>query len=100
MSWPAGHSERAFTNKAQTVRCIGINSFKEKTVEATVEKKVLQKSNGKNIFHAVTENFLHAEFESEKKLKAGSVAMLKIISALEDSIKCGREEECSAELLK
>lgn len=77
-----------------------INSFKEKTVEATVEKKVLQKSNGKNIFHAVTENFLHAEFESEKKLKAGSVAMLKIISALEDSIKCGREEECSAELLK
>ena len=77
-----------------------INSFKEKAVEATVEKKVLQKSDGKNIFHAVTENFLHAEFESEKKLEAGSVVMLKIISVLEDSIKCGKEEECSAELLK
>ena len=77
-----------------------INSFKGKTVEATVEKKLLKEADGKNIFHAVTENFLHAEFESEKKLEAGRVVVLKIISVLEDSIKCGREEECSAELLK
>ncbi len=77
-----------------------INSFKAKTVEAVVEKKILQKADGKYAYHAVTENFLHAEFFTEEKLRPGSTVVLKIISALEDSIKLGREEECSAELLK
>ena len=41
LSWPAGHSERAFTNKAQTVRCIGINSFEEKVIDKSHKKRYI-----------------------------------------------------------
>ena len=39
--WPAGHSKRAFTNKAQTVRCIGINSFEEKVIDKSHKKRYI-----------------------------------------------------------
>ena len=41
LSWPAGHSKRAFTNKAQTVRCIGINSFEEKVIDKSHKKRYI-----------------------------------------------------------
>ena len=41
LSWPAGHSERAFTNKAQTVRCIGINFFEEKVIDKSHKKRYI-----------------------------------------------------------
>ena len=41
LSWPAGHSKRVFTNKAQTVRCIGINSFEEKVIDKSHKKRYI-----------------------------------------------------------
>ena len=41
LSWPVGHSKRAFTNKAQTVRCIGINSFVEKVIDKSHKKRYI-----------------------------------------------------------
>ena len=32
---------RAFTNKAQTVRCIGINSFEEKVIDKSHKKRYI-----------------------------------------------------------
>ena len=41
LSWPAGHSKRVFTNKAQTARCIGINSFEEKVIDKSHKKRYI-----------------------------------------------------------
>lgn len=41
LSWPAGHSKRVFTNKAQTVRCSGINSFEEKVIDKSHKKRYI-----------------------------------------------------------
>ena len=41
LSWPAGHSKRIFTNKAQTVRCSRINSFEEKPIDKSHKKRYI-----------------------------------------------------------
>ena len=41
LSWPAGHSKRVFTNKAQTARGSRINSFEEKVIDKSHKKRYI-----------------------------------------------------------
>ncbi|MGN0730155.1 tRNA (N(6)-L-threonylcarbamoyladenosine(37)-C(2))-methylthiotransferase MtaB [Treponema sp.] len=76
-----------------------IKSFAGKNVGAIVEKRISKTAEGKTVFRAVTENFLHVEFQSEKKLTAGTAVRVKIGCALESFIRSGKETDCSAELI-
>lgn len=51
-----------------------------------------------NVFHAVTDNFIHVEFTSGKFIPQGSVVSVKIMQALEENIRSGKEIEARAVL--
>ncbi len=85
------------TEKAISGKISYIRSFEGSIVEAYVEKKRQKLKSGKNVFHAVTENFLHVEFVSESDISAGSTIMVKIGDPLEENISTGKETECKAE---
>ncbi len=50
-----------------------------------------------NVFHAVTDNFIHVEFKSERPIPQGTVVKVKITAVLEESIRGGREVEAMAQ---
>lgn len=53
----------------------------------------------KNVFHAVTDNYIHVEFISEKLILQGTVIQVKIESVLEENIYSGKEIEAFATLV-
>lgn len=77
-----------------------IMSCKGREYDASVEKILpgKQKPGEPAVYHAVTENFLHAVFESPGMLKPGISVRLKIGEPLEESIRAGKEAECTGEL--
>lgn len=75
--------------------CIG------ETFEAVVENSRSMRLGltASNVFHAVTDNFIHVEFRSIVPVSQGTVVKLKVTSVLEESIKDGREIEALGELV-
>ena len=71
------------------------------TFEAVVENSRSMRLGltASNVFHAVTDNFIHVEFKSEKHIPQGTVVNVKIVSVLEESIRGGRELEAMAQLV-
>ncbi len=88
--------ELAVDGKIQYVRM-----FEGQTVSAIVEKSrsIRLGTAGENVYHAVTDNFLHAEFRSQKNISQGTVISVKILSVLEENIRSGKEIECSCEIV-
>jgi threonylcarbamoyladenosine tRNA methylthiotransferase MtaB len=88
------------TEKAVQGKISYIKNFSGETLEAVVENLRDESKNsfGEFTFRAVTGNFLHAEFLSEKNFKPGSTVHLKIKNPLEENIRSGKETECSAEI--
>ena len=52
-----------------------------------------------NLYHAVTDNFLHCEIVSEKLLEANQTVKILITEVLEQRIKKGGDIEVSAKFL-
>lgn len=71
------------------------------TFEAVVENSRSMRLGltASNVFHAVTDNFIHVEFKSERHIPQGTVVNVKIVSVLEESIRGGRELEAMAQLV-
>ena len=98
---------RWLTEKAIEGKLAYIKSFEGKTLSATVEnsrsdRKALLAKSEKTILHAVTENFLHVEIkleEGERIPAPGEMVTVKITSALEKSIRDGKEAECAGTLV-
>jgi len=98
--------ERAYTltTKAAEAKIKYINSFVGTELPCVVETVRNQKTvqDGKIVYHAVTNNFLHCRIEvsaDEKTLSNGQIRMVKILSPLTDNIRKGGEVECSAEFV-
>lgn len=91
---------RWLTETAVDGKIAYIMSCKGQKHNAIVEKICTgsRAPSGKSVYHAVTENFLHVVFESSCCLKPGSTIMLKIGSPLEESIRAGKEAECTGVL--
>lgn len=99
----------ALNNREARVRCLWqigcagkvsyIRSCEGRIFDAVVEKPVTGEAGGKNVWRAVTDNYLHVLFHCDRELNQGSVVRLKITSPLEKSIIDGREEECQAQLV-
>lgn len=72
-----------------------IQSCVGKTFSAIVENSRSMRLGltASNVFHAVTDNFIHVEFKSSDHIPQGTVVVLKIEKVLEESIKAGREVE-------
>ncbi|MCQ2240249.1 tRNA (N(6)-L-threonylcarbamoyladenosine(37)-C(2))-methylthiotransferase MtaB [Treponema sp.] len=52
-----------------------------------------------NVFHAVTDNYIHVEFSSEKFIPQGTVVKVCITSVLEENIRSGKEIEAAGVLV-
>lgn len=52
-----------------------------------------------NVFHAVTDNYIHVEFTSNTFIAQGTVVSVKILRPLEENIKSGKEIEALGELV-
>ena len=52
-----------------------------------------------NVFHAVTDNYIHVEFTGSGFIAQGTVVKVKITSALEDNIRTGKEIEARGVLV-
>lgn len=78
-----------------------IKAFAGKTVCAVVEKSRAQRLSlvSKNIYHGVTDNFIHVEFVSEKFIPQGSIVSVRIKEPIENNILEGREIEAKAQLV-
>lgn len=51
-----------------------------------------------NVFHAVTDNYIHVEFTSGEFIPQGTVVKLKVTAVLEENIRSGKEIEAAAVL--
>lgn len=98
--------ERAYTltTKASEAKIKYIESFVGKILPCVVETVRNPKNavNGKIIYHAVTNNFLHCQIEvdADKPLmKNGQLQNVRILSPLTENIRKGGETECLAELV-
>lgn len=85
-----------------------INSFRNQTLPAIVETVKTPRKNiadTKQIFHAVTNNFLHCEFQTEfgiareKNLSSGQRIDLRVVSADIKRIATGHEYDVLSELV-
>lgn len=85
-----------------------INSFRNQTLPAIVETVKTPRKNTsdtKQIFHAVTNNFLHCEFQTEfsiareKNLSSGQRIDLRVVSADIKRIASGHEYDVLSELV-
>ncbi|MCQ2585231.1 MAG: tRNA (N(6)-L-threonylcarbamoyladenosine(37)-C(2))-methylthiotransferase MtaB [Treponema sp.] len=99
--------ERAYTltTKASEAKIKYIKSFEGKILPCVVETVRNQKNvvNGKIVYHAVTNNFLHCQIEvdADKPLmKNGQIQNVRILSPLTENIRKGGETECLAELVQ
>lgn len=75
-----------------------ISAFEGRELQAVVET-FASNTNDTKKYHAMTKNFIHCEFESEKNVCLNSVVTLKIVSPLPERIKKGGEIEAVAELV-
>ena len=98
--------ERAYTltTKASEAKIKYIESFAGKILPCVVETVRNPKNavNGKIIYHAVTNNFLHCQIEvdADKPLmKNGQLQNVRILSPFTENIRKGGETECLAELV-
>ena len=93
-------TQNAVENKIEYV-----NSFAEKNLSCIVENSrslslsALNKNISRQKVHAVTDNMLHVEFESESIIPSGTEVLVKITECLEESIKNGSELDCKAALI-
>lgn len=78
-----------------------IKSFSGMTINAVVEKSRAQRLSlvSENVYHAVTDNFIHVEFVSDKSIPQGSIVTVRITGPLESNVFEGREIEAKAELV-
>ncbi|MCR5219171.1 tRNA (N(6)-L-threonylcarbamoyladenosine(37)-C(2))-methylthiotransferase MtaB [Treponema sp.] len=82
-----------------------IKSMEGKSFNAVVENsralRLMKDNNqdGEKIYHAVTDNFIHVEFKSEKYFESSGIVRVKINSVLEENIRKGKEIEASASLI-
>ena len=93
----SGERAKKLTDWAIQQKIDYVNFFAGKEVPAILETvrrpSVLVKNSQKIIYHAVTENFIHCEIVSEKKLESNKAINVKIIKALEERIVKGGEIE-------
>lgn len=71
------------------------------TFEAVVENSRSMRLGltSSNVFHAVTDNYIHVEFKSDKFIPQGTIVALKLNSVLEENIRRGSEIEAMGELI-
>ncbi len=98
--------ERAYTltTKAAEAKIRYIKSFEGKILPCVVEtvRNPKNKVNGRVIYHAVTENFLHCQIEVDEnspQFTNGALQKVRILSPLTENIRKGGETECLAELV-
>ena len=96
--------ERAFTltSKASEAKIRYIKSFENQVLSCVVEtvRKRNRTSDGKIIYHAVTDNFIHCLIEvpeNEPLMENGKMRLVRILSPLSENIRKGGEVECKAE---
>lgn len=106
----SGERAYALTTKASEAKIKYIESFEGKILPCVVETVRNQKRlrDGKIVYHAVTNNFLHCQIEVPadeagsdfvSSLKSGQVHNVKILSPLKENIRKGGEVECLAEFI-
>ncbi len=78
-----------------------LNNYLNKELYAILETVRNQKLGTTNIYHAVTDNFIHCEIDNIKNVthNSGEKIKIKIIKVLEDRIKSGDEMEVKAIIL-
>lgn len=82
-----------------------IKSMTGKTFNAIVENsrtlrllKAPAAGGGRKTYHAVTDNFIHVEFQSSEEFESSSCVKVVLRDVLEDNIRSGKEIECRGEL--
>ena len=87
-------SRQAVANKIEYINSFVQNGTILHAVLETLKEKNIEKN--LYIYHAVTENFIHCQIESNTKLEECSLINLKLISALSEKIIKGGEVEATA----
>lgn len=99
----SGERAKRLTEFAINSKIEYINSFKGNILSAILEteKKPLLASSGNNsvIYHAMTENFIHCEILSLKKMELNKTVQLRILDSLPGRIIKGGEIEAAAEFI-
>lgn len=93
--------EYSFDSKISYIKSL-CGTQRSAIIETSHNAKVNKSRNGKNIIHAVTDNFLHCivELEEGKPVpQASSQVMIEILSPLEDEIRKNGEQEVLARLV-
>ena len=78
------------------------SSIEHKAVLETVKRPLALAAGSKQgrfIYHAVTDNFIHCEIISNRILEANKMISIRITNVLEDRIKKGGDIEASAEFI-
>ena len=92
-------TEWAINQKIKYVK--SFSGSEHKAVLETVKRPLVlsAKGEGKIIYHAVTDNFIHCEIISNRILEANKMISLRITNVLEDRIKKGGDIEAAAEFI-
>ena len=92
-------TEWAINQKIKYVK--NFSGSEHKAVLETVKRPLVlsAKGEGKIIYHAVTDNFIHCEIISNRILEANKMISLRITNVLEDRIKKGGDIEAAAEFI-
>lgn len=90
-------SRQAVTNKIAYIDSLIQSSVCLPAVLETLKNENAE--NGRYIYHAVTDNFIHCQIESKSKLEECSLVKLKLISSLPEKIIKGGEVEANALIL-
>ncbi len=96
---------KQLTEKAISEKIKYVSSFIGKKLSCVVEmsrslrSKKAESDKSDFIYHAVTENYLHVEFKSEKVIEQGSEVFVCIKECLFDSIQKQEELDAKAELI-
>ncbi len=92
-------TEWAINQKIKYVK--SFSGSEHKAVLETVKRPLVlsAKGEGKIIYHAVTDNFIHCEIISNRILEANKMISIRITNVLEDRIKKGGDIEAAAEFI-
>ncbi len=102
----SGERAKKLGNWAKQNKELYIQSCKNKVFDAVLEtvkhSSLFVQGQGKSIYHAVTENFLHCQIECNSSMvsyKSGDAIKLKIIGPIPSGILKGGEIDCQAEFV-
>jgi threonylcarbamoyladenosine tRNA methylthiotransferase MtaB len=101
----SGQRAKEITDWAVSQKIKYVESFIGSQHEAVLEtvKRPLALAagakNGRIIYHAVTDNFIHCEIISEKQIEANKMVKIRITDLLSDRIKKGGDIEAAAEFI-